>query len=58
VIELDGLIHLKQADYDQERDKAIAAHNLVARRVKNAEIDSALDQLLLRVADTCRARIL
>jgi very-short-patch-repair endonuclease len=56
VIELDGLIHLKQADYDKERDKVIAAHNLLVTRVTNAEIDSDLEQLLLRVADTCRAR--
>jgi len=57
VIELDGLIHLRQADYDRERDKAITAHDLLVVRAANDEIDTHLDQLLQRIAATCRARI-
>ena len=57
VIELDGLIHLRQADYDLERDKAIAAHNLLVMRVTNAEIEQQLDLVLQRIAATCAARL-
>ena len=51
VIELDGLIHLRQVDYDRERDKAIAAHNLLVMRVTNDAIDQQLDQVLQRMPD-------
>ena len=57
VIELDGLVHMRQADYDRERDKAIAAHNLLVMRVTNDDIDLNLEPLLRRVAETCRARM-
>jgi very-short-patch-repair endonuclease len=56
VIELDGPIHLRQADYDRERDKVIAAHNLTIVRVTNADIDTNLAQVLRRIHATCRAR--
>jgi very-short-patch-repair endonuclease len=57
VIELDGLIHQRQADYDQERDKAIAAHNLLVLRFTNDEIEHHLDQVLQRIAATCATRL-
>ncbi len=56
VIELDGLIHLRQADYDRERDKAIAAHNLLVMRLTNDEIEQHLDQVLQRLATICETR--
>ena len=56
VLELDGLIHLKQADYDQERDRVIAAHNLQVVRISNDEIMSNLDNLLPRIESLCRSR--
>ena len=39
-------IHLRQVDYDRERDKAIAAHNLLVMRVTNDAIDQQLDQAI------------
>ncbi len=57
VIELDGAGHLRQVDYDQERDKAIAAHDLCVLRVADDEVDSDLELLLNRIRATCRARI-
>ena len=57
VIELDGLIHVRQVDYDRERDKAIAAHELLVLRFSNDDIDMRIDQVLQRIADTCRARL-
>ena len=57
VIELDGRIHLRQADYDRERDKVIATHQLLVLRVSNDAIDQHLDQVLQRLATTCAARL-
>ena len=58
VVELDGLIHLRQADYDRDRDKALATHGLVVMRVTNDEIDLKLDQALRRIESMCRVRLL
>ena len=56
VLELDGLIHLQQADYDQERDRVIAAHNLQVVRIANNEIMSNLENLLHRIDALCQSR--
>jgi very-short-patch-repair endonuclease len=56
VIELDGMIHRHQADYDRERDKVIAAHNLTVVRLTNDDIESDLDRVLTRLSEICRTR--
>ena len=58
VLELDGLIHLKQINYDQERDRVIAAHNLQVVRISNDEIMSNLYNLLQRIETLCQSRML
>jgi very-short-patch-repair endonuclease len=57
VIELDGPIHERQADYDRERDRVIAARDLLVIRIRNAEIDTDLDLLLARIHAACRDRM-
>ncbi len=39
IIECDGTIHHQQADYDQERDRIIAVHNLRVLRFTNTHIE-------------------
>jgi very-short-patch-repair endonuclease len=56
VLELDGLIHLRQAGYDRERDRVIAAHDLLVVRVPNDEILFHLDRLLQRIESFCHSR--
>jgi very-short-patch-repair endonuclease len=56
VLELDGLIHLKQVNYDQERDRVIATHNLQNVRISNDEIMSNVDNLLQRIETLCQSR--
>ena len=56
VLELDGLVHLRQVEYDRERDKVIAARNLLVLRVTNDEIDASLEPLLQRIFDICQTR--
>ncbi|NBC25329.1 MAG: DUF559 domain-containing protein [Bacteroidetes bacterium] len=44
VIEVDGKIHDRQKQYDQERDKVIAELGLQVYRIKNKEVEN-LDQV-------------
>ena len=46
VIECDGQIHESQAEYDQERDKIIAAYNLRILRFSNDAIAHNLPAVL------------
>jgi very-short-patch-repair endonuclease len=57
VLELDGLIHLRQADYDRERDRVIAANDLQVVRIPNDEIMFNLESLLQRIEALCNSRI-
>jgi very-short-patch-repair endonuclease len=57
VIELDGLVHLRQTDYDRERDKAISLHQLQVIRISNDQIDMTLEQTLEAIAAACLARL-
>jgi very-short-patch-repair endonuclease len=56
VLELDGLIHLRQADYDRERDRVIAANDLQVVRIPNDEIMFNLENLLQRIETLCHSR--
>jgi very-short-patch-repair endonuclease len=51
VIEVDGGVHEAQADYDDERDRALAARGLRVLRVTNDEIARDLAGVLARIAD-------
>ncbi len=53
VIELDGGIHQRQADYDAERDKVIAARDLRVLRFKNEEVLRDLKSVLARIRAAC-----
>ena len=57
VLELDGLIHLRQANYDRERDRVIAANDLQVVRIPNDEILFNLESLLQRIEALCYSRI-
>jgi very-short-patch-repair endonuclease len=57
VLELDGLIHLSQIDYDRERDRVIAANDLQVVRIPNDEIMFNLESLLQRIEALCYSRI-
>ena len=54
VLELDGPIHLQQAEYDTERSRWLEARGLRVLRFLNAEIDSDLEAVLARIAVVCR----
>ena len=45
-IEIDGNIHLKQKDYDLQRQKIIEKHGIKFFRVKSKEVESNLQEVL------------
>lgn len=51
VIEIDGLIHLKQKDYDQIRTEIIETKGLKVIRFKNEEIEKDLEKVLNKIRD-------
>ncbi len=53
VIELDGPIHLAQADYDEARSDWLRAHDLRVLRFANAEVEADLPGVLARIREAC-----
>jgi very-short-patch-repair endonuclease len=55
IIETDGGIHTQQAEYDVERDRAIAARGLQILRFTNDEVRYQLHTVLERIAAACES---
>lgn len=53
VIEIDGKIHEQQIEYDLERDQVLTARGLQLLRIENEEVINELDQVLVRIYQTC-----
>lgn len=49
VIECDGSVHVAQADYDQERDRILAAYNLRILRFTNEQINHDMPKVLAAI---------
>jgi len=54
VIEIDGPVHERSAEYDRDRDAALHARDLKVLRFTNQEIRSDLAGVLESIADSCR----
>lgn len=46
VIEVDGLIHLKQKEYDRDRTRFLESAGLIVLRFTNEEIENRLDWVI------------
>jgi very-short-patch-repair endonuclease len=57
VLEVDGGIHQKQKEYDEERDRVIAAHQLRVLRFTNDEVEQELDAVLRKIEIACRTNV-
>ena len=57
VIECDGEVHQEQAEYDRERDRILAAHNLQILRFTNSQITADIDTVLAAIAAAARAHL-
>ena len=49
VIEVDGLIHLAQREYDRERDMQLQGRGLRIVHIMNAEIEKNLEKVLEKI---------
>jgi very-short-patch-repair endonuclease len=57
VIEIDGAVHEKQEEYDQERDKILQESGYQVVRFKNADVEKNLDLVVAGIYDLCGRRI-
>ena len=55
VVEVDGPIHNQQANYDEDRDRALAALGLRVLRIPNADVRARLPATLLRISQAARS---
>ncbi len=55
VVELDGSVHLdpEQCAYDRFRDEQLRTVGLTVLRFSNTEVETAVQDVLLRIALTC-----
>ncbi len=56
IVEVDGGVHDKQAAYDAERDRLLAARGLLVLRVSNREVMQNPVDVLLRIAGLAEGR--
>jgi very-short-patch-repair endonuclease len=49
VVEVDGPIHLRQKDYDRERDVHLISRGLKVVHIKNDEIEQNLESVLEKI---------
>ncbi len=55
-VEVDGTIHARQVERDQERDAILTAHGLRILRFKNDQIQGNLASVLRQIADACQVQ--
>ena len=55
VVEWDGQVHDGQAEYDEERDRIIAAYNLNILRFTNRQIEHDIEAVLHEIAAAARS---
>ena len=57
VLEIDGDIHQQRAEYDEERDRILAARGLRVLRIPNRDVLENLPDVLNRIAAACRSPV-
>jgi leucyl-tRNA synthetase len=55
VIEVDGPVHLKQREYDTERDSKLSDKGIFVLRIKNEELEDK-GSLIMKINETINAR--
>ena len=53
VVEVDGEVHLKQREYDRERDLHLQERGLKVLRFTNSEVDQHLEDVLSSILSAC-----
>lgn len=49
IIELDGKVHLKNKDYDKERDNYLKSLDINVFRIKNEEVENNIDKVIVEI---------
>ncbi len=49
IIELDGKVHLKNKDYDKERDNYLKSLGINVFRIKNEEVENNIDKVIFEI---------
>jgi very-short-patch-repair endonuclease len=53
IVEVDGDVHFKQEDYDQERDSCLKAMGLCVLRFWNTDVNENMDEVLDAILREC-----
>ena len=53
VVEIDGPIHQRQAEYDEARDRVLTKRGLTVLRFTNEEVRGAIDEVVKKIAVSC-----
>ena len=56
VVEVDGGVHLEQAEYDRERDTYLQSHGFDILRFTNQEVNRSLETVLAVILQACDRR--
>ncbi|HXV43816.1 MAG TPA: DUF559 domain-containing protein, partial [Anaerolineae bacterium] len=56
VVEVDGGVHEKQADYDESRTEVFTQWGITILRVANKEVLDKLEETLVHIKGICQAR--
>jgi very-short-patch-repair endonuclease len=57
VLEIDGAVHLRQADYDEARDNLIRTRGILILRLPNDRIERELETVLSEISYLAHDRI-
>ena len=55
-IEVDGIVHESQKEYDLVRDQALSLKHIKVVRFSNDAIEQRLEEVLLTISNECRIR--
>lgn len=53
-IELDGSVHIRQADYDQQRTETLNGWGIKVLRFTNGEVERDLEGVLRKIVEACQ----
>lgn len=57
VVEVDGDVHLEQAEYDRERDLYLQSLGLMVLRFTNQDVNRNLEGVLTAILEACHQKV-
>jgi very-short-patch-repair endonuclease len=56
VVEVDGSVHVGQAEADEQRNQQMAEYGYRVLRVSNQEVETDLESVICRILEACQDR--